>query len=72
MPYIATLSENNVRRDFMEYDHYLALRADLPFYWALFLVIAYNTGVRLSEVLGDNREERRKEPLRWDWVDRDS
>ena len=70
MPYIARLAENNVRRDFMEYDQYLALRAELPFHWALFLVIAYNTGVRLSEVLGDNRRERLKEPLRWDRIDR--
>jgi integrase len=70
MPYIATLAENNIRRDFMEYDQYLALRAELPFHWALFLVIAYNTGVRLSEVLGDNRKERLKEPLLWDRIDR--
>jgi len=33
-------------------------------------VIAYNTGVRRSEVLGDNRKERRREPLRWEQVDR--
>jgi integrase len=36
----------------------------------LFLVIAYNTGVRLSEVLGDNRKERLKEPLLWERIDR--
>ena len=33
------------------------------------MVIAYNAGVRRSEVLGDNRRERLKEPMRWDQVD---
>ena len=72
VPHIAGLAEHNIRRGFLEYDQYLALRAELPFHWALFLVTAYNTGVRLSEVLGDNRNERRKEPLRWDQVDREA
>ena len=72
IPHIAKLAENNVRRGFFEYDQYLALRSELAFHWALFLVIAYNTGVRRSEVLGDNRKERLKEPLRWDQVDRDA
>ena len=72
VPYIAKLTENNVRRGFIEYDQYLALRSELPFHWALFLVIAYNTGVRRSEILGDNRKERLKEPLRWDQVDREA
>ena len=70
VPHIEKLTEDNVRRGFVEYDQYLALRAELPFHWALFLVIAYNTGAPRAEVLGDNRRERQKEPLRWDQVDR--
>ena len=72
VPHIESLTENNVRRGFIEYDQYLALRSELPFHWALFLVLAYNVGVRRSELLGDNRKERLKEPLRWEQVDREA
>ena len=70
VPHIQKLSENNVRRGFLDYDQYLAFRSQLAFHWALYFVISYNTGVRRAEVLGDNRKERLKEPLRWDQVDR--
>jgi integrase len=36
----------------------------------VFLVIAYETGARRSEILGENRRSKqKKEPLRWDQVD---
>ena len=64
VPHIERLSVDNVRRGFFEHGQYLALRSHLPLHLQVFLVLAYNTGARRSELLGDNRKDRRREPLR--------
>ncbi len=69
VPYVERLTEDNVRRGFFEHDQYLKLRTHLPFYLQVFLVLAYNSGARRAELLGDNRKERLREPLRWSQVD---
>ncbi len=69
IPHIQKLAEKHVRRSFLDFDPYSELRAALPFYLQVFLVIGYNSGVRKSEVLGDSRRERPKEPLTWTQVD---
>jgi integrase len=69
VPHIERLSVDNVRRGFFEHGQYLALRSHLPLHLQVFLVLAYNTGARRSELLGDNRKDRKREPLRWDQID---
>lgn len=69
LPHIERLSVDNVRRGFFEHGQYLALRSHLPLHLQVFLALAYNTGARRAELLGDNRKDRKREPLRWEQVD---
>ena len=58
-PNIELLEENNVREGFLEHDHYIPLRDQLPDHQRLILVIGYHLGMRRGEIL----------KLRWDQVD---
>lgn len=52
VPYIPMLKEKNVRKGFIEYETYLALRDVLPEYLQPILTFAYFSGWRKSEILG--------------------
>lgn len=52
VPYVPMLKEHNVRKGFIEYDGYLALKTALPDYLKPVLTFAYFSGWRRSEVLG--------------------
>ncbi len=69
VPHIERLSVDNVRRGFFEHGQYVKLRAHLPFHLQVFLVLAYNTGARRAELLGDNRQDRKRAPLSWTQID---
>lgn len=58
VPYIPMLKENNVRKGFVEYEEFAALRDALPFYLKPVLTFGYFTGWRRGEILG----------LRWNQV----
>lgn len=58
-PKIELLEEDNVREGFLEYEHYVAMRNELPEHQRLILVIGYHLGMRRGEIL----------KLRWDQVD---
>ena len=51
VPYIPMLKENNVRKGFIEHDHYLALHNALPLHLKPVLTFAYLSGWRKSEIL---------------------
>lgn len=51
VPFIATLKENNVRKGFLEYGEFLALRDALPDYLKGFVTFAYKTGWRKQEII---------------------
>ena len=59
VPKIPALEENNTRKGFFEYEHYMALFKALPDHIRPILSFGYYTGCRRGEVLG----------LRWDQVD---
>ncbi len=52
VPYIPMLKENNVRKGFIEYGDYLALKEQLPEYLKPVLIFAYLSGWRRSEIVG--------------------
>jgi integrase len=60
MPYIPMLALQNVRKGFLEYSQFLALRDALPEYLRGFVTFAYKTGCRRGEIAG----------LQWRNVDR--
>lgn len=51
VPFIASLKENNVRKGFLEYGEFLALRDALPDYLKGFVTFAYKTGWRKQEII---------------------
>jgi integrase len=59
IPTISLTKENNVRKGFLEHDHYRQLRGVLPEYARSALVAMYYTGMRIGEVLA----------IQWDQVD---
>ena len=59
-PYIQMLQENNVRKGFLEYEDFLALRNALPGYLKGFVTFAYTSGWRKTEITS----------LTWNRVDR--
>ena len=61
IPYIPILSEDNVRKGFLEHGDFLALREALPSHLKGFVTFAYKTGWRLSEISN----------LTWSQVNRD-
>ena len=52
VPYVPMLKENNVRKGFIEYEDFLALRNALPHYLKPVITFAYFSGWRRSEILG--------------------
>ncbi len=60
VPYIQMLQEDNVRKGFLEYEDFLALRDALPEYLKGFVTFAYTSGWRKAEITG----------LTWNRVDR--
>lgn len=52
VPYIPMLKEHNVRKGFIEYGNYLALKEALPGYLKPVLTFAYFSGWRRGEILG--------------------
>jgi integrase len=52
VPYIPMLKENNIRKGFVEYEEFVALREVLPHYLKPVVTFAYFTGWRRGEVLG--------------------
>ncbi len=50
VPYIQMLKEANVRSGFLEYDGYVALRNELPWYIRPLFVVAYHVGGRRGEL----------------------
>lgn len=52
VPYIETLTENNVRKGFFEHGEFLALRDALPHHLKGFATFAYKSGWRVSEIAG--------------------
>jgi integrase len=52
VPYVPMLKEHNVRKGFIEYEGYLALKDALPEYLKSVLTFAYFSGWRRSEILG--------------------
>jgi len=51
MPYIPSLTENNVRTGFFEYEQFVALRDALPVFLRPVVTFGYYTGWRVTEVL---------------------
>ena len=51
VPYVPMLKENNIRKGFIEYEDFLALKEALPEYLKPVMTFAYFTGWRKSEVL---------------------
>lgn len=62
IPYIPSLTENNVRTGFFEYEEFLALREALPPFLRPVVTFGYYTAWRVTEVLG----------LQWRQVDLDT
>jgi len=56
---IRMLKEDNIRQGYLQEEQYVALRAELPDYQQLALVIAYHVGIRRGELL----------EVRWSQVD---
>jgi integrase len=52
VPYIPSLTENNVRTGFFEYEEFLALREALPPFLRPVVTFGYYTAWRVTEVLG--------------------
>ncbi|MGZ4857537.1 MAG: tyrosine-type recombinase/integrase [Methanobacteriaceae archaeon] len=52
VPYIPMLKEHNIRKGFIEYGDYVALKNALPEYLKSVLTFAYFSGWRRSEILG--------------------
>ena len=50
VPYIQMLKESNIRTGFLEYDGYVALRDELPWYLRPLFVAAYHVGGRRGEL----------------------
>ncbi len=50
IPYVQLLKETNVRTGFLEYDRYIALRNELPWYLRPLFVTAYHVGGRRGEL----------------------
>jgi len=67
-PYIERLEEPPPPEGYCPHSTYLALREASPFWFEVFLVLDYGSGMRRSEILGDNRKGRLKDPLRWTQV----
>ncbi len=59
VPYITKLSENNVRKGFLEHAEYMALLKTLPEYLRGIVILGYKRGLRKGEIMN----------LRWDQVD---
>ncbi len=51
VPYIPSLTENNIRTGFFEYEEFVALRNALPAFLRPVVTFGYYTGWRISEVL---------------------
>jgi len=56
VPYIPMLKESNVRKGFIEYDHYAALMEVLPSHLKPILTFGYFSGWRKGEILGLQRK----------------
>jgi integrase len=52
VPYIPMLKENNIRKGFVEYEEFVALKDALPYYLKPVVTFAYFTGWRRGEILG--------------------
>ena len=65
------LKEHNTRQGFLSARQYAELLTALPPRLRGVVTCGYYWGCRRSELLGDCRTERRKEPLRWTQVDLD-
>jgi len=50
IPFVPMLRENNVRKGFLEHDHYLQLRDALPEPLRPLFVVAYHVGCRMGEL----------------------
>lgn len=69
---VPRLREDNVRRGFLRPSDYPRLRDSLPEYLRAWFVVAYHTGARLGELLGNSTRARYRPPLRWTQVDFDA
>ncbi len=62
IPHFQKLVEDNVREGFFEHEEFLALRGAAPDHLKIAMTVAYYTGMRRGEIIGDKG-------LRWDQVD---
>jgi len=62
VPHFPKLAEDNVREGFFDHEEFLALRGAAPDHLKIAMTIAYYTGMRRGEIIGDKG-------LRWEQVD---
>ena len=65
IPHFPKLVEDNVREGFFEHEEFLVLRGAAPDHLKIAMTIAYYTGMRRGEIIGDKG-------LRWEQVDFES
>jgi integrase len=62
IPHFPKLAEDNVREGFFDHEEFLALRGASPDHLKIAMTIAYYTGMRRGEIIGDKG-------VRWEQVD---